>query len=369
MDSWVSRAQSSGYTLVYDFDSMPYWMCGNATDVRCTVLPTSLGYLSNFATALATRYRGEIRYYETYNEANVTTEWTGSCADLVLLHNTIRNAVKAADSAALVGAPNLSYGSGTACGGSTGNEWGFLSGFLAQHDINGNLPVSDTAGEHFYERAVPSLPSVAGEFLTVYGNFRSAMTAAGIPTTAPLLTTEGSFGPASNSNCSSPLNATACLSAQDQVAYIGRWLVLGASTWAEGAGMLPSWYAYDLNYGTLNGSSGMNPQNSSAYGQMESWLAGGSFSSMCTTGTPSTVYVCDFSVAGANREIVFNDNAGASASYTPPGWALYQKPLLGTQSGISGTVSVNNTPILLTPTGSSSTGPNPPTGITATVEP
>src|SRR5271168_3078753 len=106
--------------------------------------------------------------------------------------------------------------------------------------------------------------------------------------------------------------------------------------------MLPSWYAYDINYGNLNGAFGTNPLNATAYGQMESWLAGATFSTMCAAGTPSTVIACPYTAAsGQNAEIIFNTNAGANASFTVPSWATYSQPLTGSNTAIvDGVVTV-----------------------------
>jgi hypothetical protein len=357
LDDWVDFAAARGLNLVYDFE-VPGWMCGADPASSCQTLPSNLTYVTNFAQTLATRYAGKIKYYETGNEMNdpvSTGGWAGSCAELVLLSNTIYTAIKAGDPNAIVGVPSLSYGGGTKCmnspnsGGGAGQEWVFLENFLQTRDANGHLPMADTVGEHLYQRSEPSLRTDAGAILTVYNNLRSVTTAAGISQSAPLLVTEGGFGADSNSQCSAPLNATACLSNTDQVAYIGRWLVLGASTWSDGGGMLPNWYAYDLSLGTLNGTFGMNPQNASAYGQMESWLSGASFNQQCQVGAPSTVLVCAFTNAsGKPTEIIFNNNAGATATYSTPSWATTHQQLLGSQASITGgAVTVGNTPILL----------------------
>ena len=145
------------------------------------------------------------------------------------------------------------------------------------------------------------------------------------------------------------MSSTGCLTSAQQPAYVGRWLVLGASTWADGGGQLPSWYAYDIDWGTLNGSSGMNPQNATAYGQMEGWLTGAAFQQQCHSGTPSTVFVCDFTNGlGQPSEVIFNDNNGSTTTYTVPSWATTYQPLLGNAQAISGgNVTVGDTPILL----------------------
>jgi hypothetical protein len=344
-------------TLVYDWADPPGWQCGLSSTQSCHTLPSDITYMANFATALATRYKGKIKYYETGNEVNDPSVWADTCANLVLLHNTIYNATKSVDPSAVVGAPNLAgwESADGACGGSPTPGGGpapqiWIQNFLQTRDRNGNLPKVDTIGVHTYQIAEPAMNNVAQRFLTVYNQFRTVMNNAGIPSNVPLLVTEGGFGPVTNGNCTAPLSSTACLTAAQQVAYVGRWLVLGASTWADGGGQLPSWYSYDSDWGTLNGTNGMNPQNASAYGQMESWLQGAIFQQPCHTGNPTTVFVCDFTNAQSQQfEIIFNNNNGAPATYTTPSWVTTYQPLLGTAQAISGgIVGVRDKPILLT---------------------
>lgn len=378
MDIWVDNATANGWTLIYDWDGMPLWMCpSQAGGTRCTTTP-NMTAVSHLATAIATRYRGKIKYYETYNEMNEGYEWTGTCTDLVLLHNNVRNAIKAADPDALVGAPNVTIGHAGLSGGCTNSpnpngvldEWIYVQNFLATADPNGNKPVVDTIGVHLYASTSAPLDSVAQYTLNRYADFRSTATGAGIPTTTPVLVTEGSWGEDNpNNNCSAPLNTTGCLSAQDQIAYVGRYLVVLASTFSDGGGTLANWYDFDSTWGTLNGTNGMNPQNAPAYGQMEGWLTGATFSQQCLPSTPSTLFVCDYTVGGEKREVVFNDNNGSTASYTPPGWAAYYKQLLGAQTSVTGAITVGNTPILLTALGTETSAgvPTPPRSLTATI--
>lgn len=382
MDTWVNTALANNWTLIYDFDAMPLWMCPGqaapANGPRCLgSVPVNMTALGHLATAIATRYKGKIKYYETYNEMNEPTDWTGSCANIVLWHNTVYNAVKVADPSAIVGAPNVASGHLGLSGGCTSspnpngvvNEWIFVQNFLATPDPNGNYARVDAIGHHAYGNTAVFSPgsslldTVAQYTLNIYNNFRATATAAGISTSTPILITEGSWGTDNpNPNCSAPLNETGCLSSPDQAAYIGRFLVLLASTWSDGGGTLANWYAFDASWGTLNGTSGMNAQNAAAYGQLEGWLAGATFSHQCQAGTPSTVVVCDFTVAGENREIIFNNNNGLTASYNAPAWALYYTQLLGVRTPVSGAITVGNTPILLL-----SSLPSAPTALTAII--
>jgi hypothetical protein len=383
---WATVAQANGYQLAYDFSGMPGWLCSQQNSSgECTALPSNLTAVSNFATALATKFNGQIKYYETYNEVNNPMNWSDTCPNLVLFHNTIYNAIKAADPNAIVGAPNVATTSiaNSACASSptpSGNPsdssiW--LRNFLATRDANGNLPRVDIVGAHMYgsfsyascgntsnppcyvplrygcDWRVYKLHCAAQPLLNLYNAFRAVMNNNGLAS-EPLLVTEGGFGndapPPGWCTVSSPYANTACLSPAQQSAYVGRWLVLTASTWADGSGQLPSWYEYDGSWGTLNGTNGMNPQSASAYGQMENWLAEAVFQQPCHTGTPRTVFVCDFlNGLGQPAEIVFNDDRGAAVGYTPPAWATSYQPLLtsSAQAITGGSVAVGDTPILL----------------------
>jgi Cellulase (glycosyl hydrolase family 5) len=385
MVGWVTVAQANGYQLIYDFARMPGWVCPeHNTDGDCNALPSDLTAVSNFATALATKFKGQISYYETYNEVDNSSNWSDTCSNLVLFHNLIYTAIKAADPHALVGAPNMGAQSmaASACAtnptpsGNPSDPSIWLANFLVTMDSNGNLPKVDTVGVHTYgsfsypgcsntttpacyipaaygcDWRVYKLHCAAQPLLNLYNAFREVMNNNGLAS-KPLLVTEGGFGndasPSGQCPPSSPYLNTACLNPAQQTAYVGRWLALSASTWADQSGQLPSWYEYDGSWGTLNGTNGMDPQNASAYGQMESWLAGAVFQQPCRSGMPSTVFVCNFvNGESQNAEIVFNDQSGATAVYAPPTWASSYQPLLGTaQPIINASITVGDNPILL----------------------
>jgi hypothetical protein len=384
---WVTVARRNGMQLIYDFGSMPGWLCSHHNSAGdCTALPSNLVWISNFATALATRFKGQIKYYETYNEVDDPYEWSDTCSHLVLLHNTIYKAIKTVDPAAIVGAPNLATQSGptSACAqrptpsGNPSDAAVWLQNFLETKDPNGNLPMVDTVGVHTYgdfaypgcststnppcyacpkygcDWRVNKLDCAAQPLLNTYNEFRTVMNRNGLASKT-LLVTEGGFGNDSSRAgwcaSSSLYRDTACLTPMQQVAYIGRWLVLSASTWSDGSGQLPSWFGYDGGWGTLDGTHGMNPQNAWAYAQMESWIQGAVFQQECHKSGSSTVFVCDFvDPKGGQAQIVFNDNDRTTASYTPPAWAASYQSLLATAVAISGpSITVGDIPILLRP--------------------
>ena len=144
---------------------------------------------------------------------NTPGGWGDTCANLVLLNNIIYDAPKAADPNAIVRAPNMGFSqTTTACSespttGGTAHEWIWLQNFLQTRDRNGNLAKVDTVGEHEFQVVQPALHTVARRFLDVYNDFRSVMTAAGIPVSRPLIVSEGSFGPDANPSDHKPTSS------------------------------------------------------------------------------------------------------------------------------------------------------------------
>lgn len=113
LDYRVNAAKAAGLKIIYTFGAPPDW---------ATVTPgpypnynpnpvTQLSYLTNFATALATRYKGRIDYYEIYNEVDSSGSWVGSISEMITIGQALYIAVKTADPACLVMSPNtISWG-------------------------------------------------------------------------------------------------------------------------------------------------------------------------------------------------------------------------------------------------------------------
>lgn len=113
-DYRVNAAKAAGLKIIYTFGAPPNW---------ATAVPgpypnynpnpvTQLSYLTDFATAVATRYAGKIDYYEIYNEVDSTGSWVGTIAEMITIGQALYTAVKAADPTCKVMSPNtINWGS------------------------------------------------------------------------------------------------------------------------------------------------------------------------------------------------------------------------------------------------------------------
>ena len=91
-DTFVGRAFNHGVPFMMTFGSTPSWALANQSScigTICTDPPDNIQDWIDFVTAVVNHYNGvqapHIKYYELWDEANQSTFWTGSQAQLVSL--------------------------------------------------------------------------------------------------------------------------------------------------------------------------------------------------------------------------------------------------------------------------------------------
>jgi hypothetical protein len=119
LDSAVANAQAAGVAEIqYAFGHTPVWAAaqknkpgpiGNGTASE----PANMAYFTNFARAVAERYRGRITSYDMWNEGNLKIYWTGTSKQLADLTIQGSRAIKSVDPAAKVLTPSITYGAFT----------------------------------------------------------------------------------------------------------------------------------------------------------------------------------------------------------------------------------------------------------------
>jgi hypothetical protein len=119
LDSAVANAQAAGIAEIqYAFGHTPVWAAaqpnkpgpiGNGTASE----PANMAYFTNFARAVAERYRGRITSYDMWNEGNLKIYWTGTSKQLADLTIQGSRAIKSVDPAAKVLTPSITYGAFT----------------------------------------------------------------------------------------------------------------------------------------------------------------------------------------------------------------------------------------------------------------
>ena len=119
LDAAVDNALAAGIPEIqYAFGHTPLWAAaqpnlpgpiGNGSASE----PANIAYFTNFARAMAERYRGRITSYDMWNEANLKIYWTGTSKQLAELVIQGSRAIKSADPNAKVLAPSITYGAFT----------------------------------------------------------------------------------------------------------------------------------------------------------------------------------------------------------------------------------------------------------------
>ena len=345
LDNFMNLLSSHGVTdIIYTFGYTPAW-AGPASSLP----PTNNQDFVDFITALATRYKGKITHYETWNEPYSSTFWTGSMAQLVQLQNDVYKTVKSIDSGATVHTPVLGASSSPGDCSNSSASYGTGSFFAANGTSN-----FDVVDLHLYPYPLSSgpAPETDGVMIT---NTKCSMNTYGI-SSKPIWNTEFSW------SIDSYLP-----SSTDQVAWVGR-----SHLYLQSQGIARSyWYAYDNQAeGTLvNTSTGALTPAGVAYQQIYNWMVGATMTSNCAVA--NSIWTCGLTLANGHQGLAVWLNVFKSSStqtYTSPGQYNVYHDLAGNTVAVSGPVTIGERPILFENTTSGSTVPNPPSGLTVTVQ-
>ena len=121
LDSWISKAQAQHLDVLYTIGNTPQWAgkipakspCGPSGPYSCSA-PTDLNSdgtgsdakLSAFMTALVKRYKGQIAFYELWNEPDCTCFWAGTTAQIVRMGKDAASIIRSTDPAAKIISPS-----------------------------------------------------------------------------------------------------------------------------------------------------------------------------------------------------------------------------------------------------------------------
>ena len=120
-DDILDSARAAGVqTIDYCFFQTPQWAssmpnqtCSSTAStgkLGCAAPPKNIGDWENFVTAVVTRYKGIVKYYEPWNEPDAETEWSGTIAQMVQLVQAAYPIIKSIDPNATVLTPSVSIG-------------------------------------------------------------------------------------------------------------------------------------------------------------------------------------------------------------------------------------------------------------------
>ena len=291
LDTYVALAQQQGIDVILELGQTPQWASARPNETAATgngaaAEPTSNALWTSYVTAVATRYKGKIAFYEVWNEADSKTYWTGTPAEIVTLTALASKAIKTIDPNAKIIGPSISSAAPTPVA--------FLKSML---DVGLGNSI-DVFGVHFYvlgktpEAILPAVQAV--QALTAQYNLAAK----------PIFNTE--FGWAA---------PTTFNNADDQSAYLMRSLLVG---WGAGLGRF-MWYAWDNNGWvtvtmTLPDYKTPTPP-AKAYVTLEGWTQGKEVS-RCAPASPATTWSCDITDLSGDHSRIYWTTTG-TAQLTP----------------------------------------------------
>lgn len=243
----VAKYQAEGLDIVYTLGKNPGWATANGgcggvpTDLTSAGSPT----FNDFVTALVTRYKGRIKYYELMNEPNIVG-WSGTVLQAEQMLAPVYTIIKSIDPNATVLSPATVLSSGPA----------WMNSYLS---IAGAGATFDIYSLHAYPWDVS--PADAPEFITTIINDNQIQNQT-FGLNDPIFISEWSQSAASGAVTPS---------------YLAVQYILAYASGVQRA----IWYQYDntLPVGNLTGNNqGLNASGL-AYRAVASWLLNANFTS------------------------------------------------------------------------------------------
>jgi Carbohydrate binding domain len=319
LDAHVNRALAHGADLVMNLSRAPRWASARPNEPSPfgpgqLAEPANIQYWRDWVNAVASRYRGRIRYWEVWNEP--PGFFTGSAQQLVTLAQEANAILKRIDVNNKLLGP-CSY------------DFHYLEQYLAA----GGGQHTDIVCHHFYPNVRPEVL-----YLADVPNTRLVMERYG-QGAKPLWNTEAGW---LKPNESGPKT----FSAQTQAALVARGQIIN---WASRVSRTYS-YAWDdrnMNVDFTNTGGALTPAGV-AYREVVSWLGGARMTSI--NYSPDDTWTVQLTRPdGTQSRIVWN--ATRSVRFAPPpAWRVtQQRAVSGAVSSIAGlaSITVGASPLLL----------------------
>jgi len=359
LDNLVESARNAGVTnIMYTFFETPQWASSNPSQscsatqssgvYGCAAPPANIGDWNNFVTAVATRYKGRIEYYEPWNEPDVATEYSGTIPQMVTLAQSAYQIIKSIDPNATVLTPSVSIGGVLSSNPNCGSSICWLSAYLAA----GGGAYADAVGFHgkacdsntglcvMNNIACPpsAIQECAGApLINQIADARTIMANNGM-SEKPLINTEGGY------TTEVATNDLSTATASQQAAYVTRFFIIQASENLP----IAVWFSWlqDIQGFSFTGfgTTAAEAENNQAYQQVYNWLLGSTMNGPCSE-NQNSAWTCPLTLASGHAGlIVWSDSA---SSYTPAATYTSYVNLNGNSFPINGAVPISILPLLL----------------------
>jgi len=296
LNAWIATSQANNAQMVYTFGNAPAWAGGTTTN---------LADFQAFVTAVVTQANGAIKYWEGFNEFDVSGI---APALLVQLQQIIYNTVHALDPGGVVLSPTVS------------GAWDDPQ--FAQFLADGGGKYFDIAAFHGYNN------STGEGIISVVQAFQATLAQYGL-SNVPIWDTEWGM--------EAPITIT---DPTAQEAYVSTGLILQAALGVQ----TEMFYAYDNSNSSLyDAATGQLTAAGVAYQQTEQWLTGATEPSGYQLN--GTVYTVQLDKNGQSDLIVWN-SAGPT-TYAAGAYSQYVDAQGVVHAIVNGQVTIGTVPILL----------------------
>ncbi|PYX50207.1 MAG: hypothetical protein DMG79_06500 [Acidobacteria bacterium] len=378
LDGFVS-ALPPGHDLLYNLARTPAWISKNPSDTTCSYSTSAEGGPGQcqppsdlnsdgtgtdaawikWVSAVASRYKGQIKYYEIWNEWNAKVFWVGTPAQLVRMEQDARCVVDGPPAGSSCN-PGSTFPSGTAIDpgakivspspvGAAGSMLSSVKDNLNTYfgtSVSGHAggEFADIIGFHGYVSTGKSgTCPVPEDVVTVIDDMNSAITSAPGETGKPWFNTEDGWSKAAEEGF---------LDQDRESAFMARYELL---QWSMGVDR-GYWYRWDSTVGYQGAlwTNSTGPiQAVSTWDEVSKWMVGATLSTACTV--KGTVWQCGFTRSGGYAALAVWDSSQdclktncPTTAFTPPagGYTLY-RDLTGKENSISGSVLIGAKPVLL----------------------
>jgi len=291
--------------------------------------------LANWVTAVASRYKGQIKYYEIWNEPSAPTMWQGTDAQLVRLAQDARCIIigTGCNSQSVYTQIGIDPAAQITTPAFVSDDYQTLKDAMTNYLQAGGGQYADIIAYHGYVQW-PGAPERAATDLS---NLRKVLTNANV-SDKPVWSTEGGYGV--YHTISDP---------DQQAAWIARYLIVQQS-----AGLARTyWYAWDASDAPFWTKTGGTTNAGSTYGEVINWLVGAALTSPCVA--TGTVWQCGYTRGNGYDALAVWDTAQScsrgtctTSTFNVPFGYTYVRDLNGTKVAVAGSaVQIGIKPILL----------------------
>jgi hypothetical protein len=299
LDAIVAAANAKGAEVTLVLGQTPAWADDpNSLGAGPQYMPR-LDAWNNYVATVASRYKGRIKAYQVWNEANIVNYWAQNSqntpAKMAQLTNTAYGVIKSIDPGALVVGPAFA----------TRLSWQrtYLGTFYAQRI--GGVPIwkrMDAMSLNLY----PLDTGMPETSLKLLKQARKALALRGVPLTKPVWNSEVNYGLATGGSGSSSV-----ISQQRQAAYVLRTYLLNAAQKVKRV----HWYMWDMpaiGNTKMVAADGYTPTLAGkAFGLAQSWMLGGTMVGPTKSSLPCAkdrngTYTCVIKYAKGVKRVYWN---------------------------------------------------------------